>query len=225
MVHRSKLAMRWSAYALVGLTVVLLAEDARAQIFGRRVLRRDARAMEEYYDDLEDYYEDRNPRLAREARRMEKYYEDVRKGRAGAPPIVSLPGVRLLIEPRLRELDRAAAAPAMSSARSRSRWQQWGATSPAESRTQTEARLQSQRQEPTVAEPQPNEVRRASYEQDLPGTELRFPPNSVSDNPTASLGKLHAGMVQELEQIGRKNPAAAEQWREYLACPTTTVRT
>ena len=45
------------------------------------------KALEEYYDDLEDHYDDINPALADHYERLENYYEDLRKGKhVYAPP-------------------------------------------------------------------------------------------------------------------------------------------
>ena len=42
---------------------------------------RQLKEMEDYYDDLEDFYNDRDPQLAEYYESLENYYEDVRKGR------------------------------------------------------------------------------------------------------------------------------------------------
>ena len=46
------------------------------------------RAMEKYYDDLEDHYRWRDRRLSNYYERFEGYYEDLRKGRAAVQPNV-----------------------------------------------------------------------------------------------------------------------------------------
>lgn len=51
---------------------------------------RQLKEMEDYYDDLEDFYNDRDPQLAEYYESLENYYEDVRKGRRPFLPAEAL---------------------------------------------------------------------------------------------------------------------------------------
>lgn len=225
--------------ALVAVTFTMVA-DANGQLLGRR--RADARelkAMEDYYDELEDYYDDRNPRLAREAERMEKYYEDLRKGRAQEAPIVSLPVLRSLVPPRLRQpvyQERSVLVPAPSDAAEQvapaeasggatgeptvapnnGRWQTWGGDTPPAAPSPEGAAAG----EPTLA-PAPTEAFRVPTEAAAPGGELRFPEGGATD-PQGQLQQSHAALVRSLEQLAEKSPAAVAQWMGYLALPRPT---
>jgi hypothetical protein len=217
--------------ALVAMTFVMVA-DANGQLLGRR--RADARelkAMEDYYDELEDYYDDRNPRLAREAERMEKYYEDLRKGRAQEAPIVSLPVLRSLVPPRLRQpayQERSVLVPAPSSeaeqvapaptgeptaAPNNGRWQTWGNDAPPAAPSPEGAATG----EPTLA-PAPTEAFRVPTDAPEPAGELRFPEGGALD-PQGQLKQSHAALVGSLEKLAEKSPAAVAQWMGYLALP------
>lgn len=74
--------------------------DARGGevVVGRFVPRRSPewhqlKEMEEYYDDLEDFYKKRDPALAKYYERWEKYFENVRKGKpAYMPPELVIDG-------------------------------------------------------------------------------------------------------------------------------------
>ncbi|MCO6045108.1 hypothetical protein NG895_14450 [Aeoliella sp. ICT_H6.2] len=237
MLHRSCTTL------LVALSFVMVA-DANGQLFGRRRVvdrasERDLKAMEEYYDDLEDYYEDRNPRLAREAERMEKYYEDLRKGRNVQLPAVSIPGVRLRVQERVGrvfsgersvlvpsepQVQRAAAQP------SNGRWQSWGnSTPPAESSNTPPAEpTPAGAQEPTLAppqetsllnSPQPTEAYRVPAEEASTSGDLRFPPASSAADPYTRLNTAHGALVRDLNEMAEKNPQVARQWLDYLDLP------
>lgn len=222
---------RFTTTALVALTFVMVA-DANGQLLNRRRAdTRDLKAMEEYYDELEDYYEDRNPRLAREAERMEKYYEDLRKGRAGEAPIVSLPVIRSLLPPRLRQPvapERSVLVPAPSEASEQpaakveatapnnGRWNTWGGQTP-ESALAPELAPAG---EPTLA-PAPTEAFRVPTDAEEPAGELRFPEGGAID-PQGQLQQSHAALVRNLEQLADKSPAAVAQWLGYLALPRPT---
>jgi hypothetical protein len=222
--------------ALVAVTFVLVA-DANGQLLGRRRAdTRDLKAMEEYYDELEDYYEDRNPRLAREAERMEKYYEDLRKGRANEAPIVSLPVLRSLVPARLRQpayQERSVLVPAPAdtaeqvapaatgeptTAPNNGRWQTWGGDAPPATPSPEGVSPEgAPAGEPTLA-PAPTEAFRVPTDAPEPASELRFPEGGALD-PQGQLKQSHAALVQSLEQLAEKSPAAVAQWMGYLALP------
>lgn len=239
MLHRSCTTL------LLALSFVIVA-DANGQILGRRravdrATERELKAMEEYYDDLEDYYEDRNPRLAHEAERMEKYYEDLRKGRAVAPPAVTIPGVRMRIQERVGRVlsgERSVLVPneppAAATQPSNSRWQSWGSSQqPAEpAAAPTAAPTPAGPQEPTPAPPQetsmlapplmpaePTEVRRVPVDEASATGDLRFPPTSAAAGPHTRLDMAHGALVRDLNELAEKNPEAAGQWLKYLDLP------
>ncbi|QDU59029.1 hypothetical protein [Aeoliella mucimassa] len=205
-----------------------IAETVSAQFILRRDTKRDLKAMEEYYDDLEDFYEDRNPRLAREAERMENYYEDLRKGRRVAPPVaVGLPRVQILLDsalPRAIYQERSVLVPrqgvpaghyatpntaapnyAAQPQSSNGRWQSWGATPPA-----------AKVGEPTPA-PELAEAYRVPTDTPQQGG-LVAPPNSEY-NPPEKLLLAVTALRNELNSLAGDNPNAAAQWMEFLAIP------
>lgn len=212
---------------LVGLALAVLAADVQAQLLGRRFARRDLEAMEEYYDDLEDYYEDRNPRLAREAERMEKYYKDLRKGRTTGPPPVVLPGLRLR-EPLLRRSDYNESQQVIRqqpSPQAQARWKRWGASEPAERPAQSQMTAEAPLQAASPAATLPTErtvVRRAPTDNGAVSNMLRFPPSAAVD-PVTRLQQSHGRLVDELERLARRSPAAAAQWMDYLGLPESDI--
>lgn len=214
--------MRSTTPLLALLLIATVVSSAEAQLFGRRSAGRDLKAMEEYYDDLEDYYEDRNPRLAREAERMENYYEDLRKGRNPQPPVLSVPGIRLMVDPRLRReaypersvlMPRAGAAPAPPAANNR--WRQWGG----QPSDQQPPREPSPPGEPTLAPTEPTEAHRPLLDGDNTTGELRFP-SPTADDPTSQIEEAHVALLRDLEGLSAHSPTAAGQWRDYLALPS-----
>ncbi|WP_425396281.1 hypothetical protein [Aeoliella sp.] len=226
---------------LLALSFVMIA-DANAQLLRRRLIdrsgerdrgrERDLKAMEEYYDDLEDYYEDRNPRLAREAERMENYYKDLRKGRAVQPPAVSIPGVRLRLQERIGGAlleERSVLVPnAAESARTtpqqpNGRWQTWGSSSqPSQpSNASPAAPAPAGAEEPTLAPPQPTEAYRVPAEEASASGDLRFPPITSSADPQTRLDTAHGALVRDLNNLAEKSPEAAGQWLDYLDLPSS----
>lgn len=223
--------MRSTTPILALLLLATLATAVEAQLFGRRSAGRDLKALEEYYDDLEDYYEDRNPRLAREAERMENYYEDLRKGRNPRPPVLSVPGIRLMVDPRLRReaypersvlAPRAGSTPEPQPAQppANNRWQQWGSQTPTEQPLgEQPPREPTPPGEPTLAPPQPTEAHRPLLEGDNTTGELRFP-TPTADDPASQLEESHVALLRDLEGLASHSPTAAGQWRDYLALPS-----
>lgn len=75
--------------------VVVVEQDNQPVHSGPLPTRRELKALEDYYDDLEDFYKKRDPELARYYESLENYYEDVRKGRRPYVPPVAAPGFPL----------------------------------------------------------------------------------------------------------------------------------
>ena len=212
-----------SLLALFVFTTFATSVDAQV-IVNRRASNRDLKAMEEYYDDLEDFYEDRNPRLAKEAEKMEKYYEDLRKGRRVVPPVVSLPRVQVLLDSSIPArvyqersvLVRPKAEPQnpgaiiysdQQPAATNERWQAWGATPPA-------AKVDGPALTPHMAE-----AYRVPTDGDVEQTSVLLPPEGPF-NPAEQLGRSAVSLHTDLQSLASESPNAATQWMEYLAVPT-----
>ncbi len=233
--RRPNTSLRMARCLLAAVALAIVVADADAQIRGRFYSRRELKDLEKYYDDLEDFYKDRNPRLAREAERMEHYYEDLRKGRAVGPPPV-LPGLRAFVDSRLMREEYVDPQTAelhqqRAEVQPRNRWQAWrnranpdSALEPTDAPRPTEGPLLAapsnrfKSPSPALA-PTPAEMRRVPTNGRNRTVGLRFPSASATE-PVTPLEQAHARLLASLEQLTATSPTAA-RWIEHLSLPSS----